>query len=65
MNDENWERKKLSFKNALDLLKESLQLPIDHSIIIDGVIQRFEFTYELAWKWMKQYLEFNGVFEAK
>jgi nucleotidyltransferase substrate binding protein (TIGR01987 family) len=65
MNDENWERKKLSFKNALDRLKESLQLPIDHSIIIDGVIQRFEFTYELAWKWMKQYLEFNGVFEAK
>jgi nucleotidyltransferase substrate binding protein (TIGR01987 family) len=27
----------------------------------EGVIQRFEYTYELAWKTMKDYLEENGI----
>lgn len=31
---------------------------------IDGVIQRFEFTFELFWKWLKLYLEDEGIFCA-
>lgn len=27
----------------------------------DGLIQRFEFTYELAWKALKEYLESIGI----
>ena len=27
----------------------------------DGTIQRFEFTHELAWKVMKDYLEYEGI----
>ncbi|MDZ7718256.1 MAG: nucleotidyltransferase substrate binding protein [Balneolaceae bacterium] len=27
----------------------------------EGLIQRFEYTYELAWKVMKDYLEFQGI----
>jgi nucleotidyltransferase substrate binding protein (TIGR01987 family) len=27
----------------------------------EGIIQRFEFTFELAWKTMKDYLQDNGV----
>ena len=27
----------------------------------DGVIQRFEFTYELAWKTLKKVLDYKGV----
>ena len=57
MEQERWERKKKSLENALERLGESLQLPTDQDIVIDGVIHRFEFTFELAWKLMKQYLE--------
>ena len=27
----------------------------------EGLIQRFEYTYELAWKVMKDYLEYQGI----
>lgn len=37
-------------------LSESLSLP-DSELLRDGVIQRFEYTYELSWKMLKRYLE--------
>ena len=47
---------------ALSKLKESLSRdPEKDDIVIDATIQRFEFTYELSWKLMKSYLEYNGV----
>ena len=47
------------YVKALDKLKEAmLESPTD--IIIDGTLQRYEFTFELAWKTMKDYLEYNG-----
>jgi len=52
-------------RRALIKLQESLELKIDNDIIIDGVIKRFEFCYELSWKTMKSYLEYKGIFEAK
>jgi len=30
-------------------------------VLRDGVIQRFEFTYELSWKMLKRYLEEYGL----
>nr|WP_317852018.1 nucleotidyltransferase substrate binding protein [Paraclostridium sp. AKS73] len=32
-------------------------------MIIDGIIQRFEFTFEQAWKVMKLYLEDQGILD--
>jgi nucleotidyltransferase substrate binding protein (TIGR01987 family) len=44
-------------KNALHRLKEALQDdPSLHNTVIDGTIQRFEFTIELFWKALKKKL---------
>lgn len=37
-------------------LRESQAAP-DSELLRDGVIQRFEYTYELSWKMLKRYLE--------
>lgn len=50
------------FKNALIRLNEALSKSEPASdIVIDATIQRFEFTFELAWKLAKVVLEYNGV----
>jgi nucleotidyltransferase substrate binding protein (TIGR01987 family) len=53
------------FRKAIDLLGESLrwcddsQDGVPSDILRDSAIQRFEYTYELAWKMMKRWLEIN------
>lgn len=48
-------------EKALTKLHESLKRDYkEDDIVIDATIQRFEFTYELSWKLMKAYLEYNG-----
>jgi len=51
------------YKNALVRLNESCSLDPNNDIVIDGVIQRFEFTFELSWKLIKLYLEYVGLGE--
>ena len=48
------------YKNAVDRLEEALKEP-ESEIIIDGVLHRFEFTFELAWKTIKDALEYLGL----
>ncbi len=53
-----------NFYNALQRLKEGvIEFKQDDAsdVVRDGVIQRFEFTYELAWKTTKEYLEDIGI----
>ena len=50
-------------KNAFQRLKEAVNKPLLDDIVIDAAIQRFEFTFELAWKVMKDYLEYQGIIE--
>ncbi len=60
--DIRWEQRFSNFQIALSQLKEAIETngenPID--IIKEGIIQRFEFTHELAWKVLKDYLEYEG-----
>ena len=49
------------FGRALDRLDEALAVPADASLALDGTLQRFEFTFELAWKTLKDALEKEGV----
>lgn len=56
-----------NFQNALERLKEAVKEyrePNSSNVIRDGVIRRFEFTYELAWKTTKVYLEDIGIVEV-
>ena len=59
---ERFEQKKEDFFNALNRLNEAInEEPTD--VVIDGVLHRFEFTFELAWKLMKYYMEYMGLVE--
>lgn len=57
------DERKRDFLNALSRLQEALEKDISDDIIIDGIIQRFEFTFEQSWKVMKLYLEDQGVLD--
>lgn len=52
---------KLSDLNsALDRLKEGVKEVIN-DLDRDGVIQRFEFTFELVWKTIQEYAKYKGL----
>jgi nucleotidyltransferase substrate binding protein (TIGR01987 family) len=60
--DIRWKQRFENYDKALRLLREALADVDDLSDLEkEGTIQRFEFTVELAWKTMKDYLEFSGV----
>ena len=51
-----------NFKKAVSKLAIIVeQMDIDDDIVRDSLIQRFEFCYELAWKTLKEYLQYNGL----
>jgi nucleotidyltransferase substrate binding protein (TIGR01987 family) len=58
-----WKQRFANFESALSRLEEGIAYyetnPID--LVKEGVIQRFEFTHELAWKLMKDFLEHEGI----
>lgn len=58
----NSKRKFENFKNALDRLKDGiLKFDEANDLLRDGLIQRFEFTFELSWKTLKVYFEDEGL----
>ncbi len=75
MKDIRWEQRFSNFNKALAKLKDGVK-NIDPNfkiesldqddfelseLEIEGVIQRFEYTHELAWNVMKDYINFLGV----
>ncbi|MEZ0537662.1 nucleotidyltransferase substrate binding protein [Caldicellulosiruptoraceae bacterium PP1] len=61
MNTERLKERLNDYNKAVIRLKEALEENQANPLIYDAVIQRFEFTYELAWKLMKAYLEYIGI----
>lgn len=61
MRKERFKEKFEEYRKAVLKLKEALEEDSSNPLLYDGVMQRFEFTYELAWKLMKLYLEFEGI----
>lgn len=50
------------YDNAVKRLAEALRTDVKKgSIAVDGTIQRYEFTFELAWKLLRSILEYNGI----
>lgn len=57
-----FKERKVEFIKATEKLEEALKEE-ESEIVIDGILHRFEFTFELAWKTMKDYLEYEGIIE--
>lgn len=53
-----------NFKRAFALLSEAIRTMQKrelNQLEQEGIIQRFEYTWELTWKVLKDYLEYRGV----
>jgi nucleotidyltransferase substrate binding protein (TIGR01987 family) len=60
--DIRWKQRFENFSKACVLLSEINEYELENTpaIICEGFIQRFEITFELAWKTVKDYLEYLG-----
>jgi nucleotidyltransferase substrate binding protein (TIGR01987 family) len=58
-----WQQRLENFERAITLLKGAFEKnPAEMSDLEkEGVVQRFEYTFELAWKTLKDYLVYSGV----
>lgn len=52
--------KLINLKSALSQLKDGIGA-VENDLDRDGVIQRFEFTFELVWKAIQEYARISGV----
>ena len=58
-----WRQRLATFQRALSRLEEVVTLQRQRQLSPlekDGMIQRFEYTQELAWKVLKNYIEYQG-----
>ena len=60
MEDIRYKQRFANFKKAFLFLEEALKIENPSIIEKAGIIQFFEISFELAWKLMKDYLEFEG-----
>lgn len=71
--DIRWKQRLQNFSKALALLNEAAEIVSNSltyrndvtDLMNEGLIQRFEYTHELAWNVMKDYAEYQGGFEIR
>ena len=59
-NDVCWKQRLDNFRKAISQLKEFVEKPELNKFEKQGLIQCFEYTFELAWKTLKDYLNDQG-----
>ncbi|ALO15750.1 nucleotidyltransferase substrate binding protein, family [Salinivirga cyanobacteriivorans] len=61
--DIRWKQRYENFEKAFLLLKEAVEMDILKlsQLEKEGIIQRFEYTFELAWKVLKDKMEEDGI----
>lgn len=61
-----WQQRFEQYSKALRQLESAVNTYVgtEEDIIKEGIIQRFEFTHELAWKVMQDILKFQGFFDV-
>ena len=62
--DIRWIQRFANYKRALSQLRNAVELMEERELSIlekQGVIQSFEYTHELAWKTLKDFLEYRGT----
>lgn len=60
---DNYNKALARLQEAADIVSNAIASPIGSDsiqLLKEGLLQRFEFTQELAWKVIKDYLEFQG-----
>ena len=55
--DVRWKQRFENFEKAFFRLKEAIELIEPSELKRNGIVQRFEFTIEVAWKTLKDFLE--------
>ena len=61
--DIRWKQRFSNLKKAFDCLSQALAIDNPDIVQRAGIIQFFEMSFELSWKTIKDYLEYNGFEE--
>ncbi|MCY7352782.1 MAG: nucleotidyltransferase substrate binding protein [Cytophagaceae bacterium] len=65
MEDVRWVQRFSNFKKAFAQLEKAVEQPEYTDLEKEGVVQRFEYTYELAWNTLRDYLDYQGYQDVK
>ena len=71
--DIRWQQRFSNYRKALAKLAQAVELLSERierdeavdELLQEGLIQRFEYTHELAWKVMKDYAEYQGYTDVR
>jgi len=63
--DIRWKQRFVNFTKALKSLKNGVESNPTSDLELEGVIQRFEFTWELAWQTLQDVLVKRGITTIK